>query len=169
MLLDYVSLLWPKAIQLIRINDPNKFFRTSLVLHTLIIYTNKTSHVNLFTWERHNALCTFLHMLSSIVKIILLLYFLFLPVGKTIQRNVCSSYFFLLPDFFLYFCLPWNQAVSSLKSCGIEFKKGRDVISVCNGDQGVHHLLPCLTLFLWSWKLSVSLLKRFKVIQCLQT
>lgn len=47
MLLDYVSLLWPKAIRLIRINDPNKFFRTSLVLHTLIIYTNKTSHVNL--------------------------------------------------------------------------------------------------------------------------
>lgn len=98
--------------------------------------------------ERGTMLSVHFFIASSIVKIILLLYFLFLPVGKIIQRNVCASYFFLLIDFFLYFCLPWNQAVSSLKSCGIEFKKGRDVISMRNGDQGVHDLLPCLSFFL---------------------
>lgn len=166
MLLDYVSLLWPKAIRLIRINDPNKFFRTSLVLHTLIIQIKQAMLI--CHLREAQCLVCISSLLSSVVKIILLLYFLFLPVGKTIQRNVCASYFFLLIDFFLYFCLPWNQAVSSLKSCGIEFKKGRDVISVWNGDQGVHDLLPCLAFFLWSGKLSVSLLKRFKVIQHLQ-
>ena len=31
-------------------------------------------------------------------------------------------------------------------------------------DQGVHDLLPCLALLLWSWKISISLLRRYKVI-----
>lgn len=46
------------------------------------------------------------------------------------------------------FFLPWNQAVGSLKSCGIQFKKGCDVVSMGNGDQGVHDLLPGLAFLL---------------------
>lgn len=44
---------------------------------------------------------------------------------KNYSKEHLFTYFFWLIDFFLYFCLPWNQAVSSLKSCGIEFKRTR--------------------------------------------
>lgn len=44
--------------------------------------------------------------------------------------------------------LPWNQAVSSLQSCGVQLEKGRDVVAMRDGDQAVHDLLARLTLLL---------------------
>lgn len=71
----------------------------------------------------------------------------------------CSTIFYL---FFFLFFLPWNQAISSLKSGGIQFKERCDVISMWHRDQSIHNLLPCLAFLLWSRKVAVSLLIRHK-------
>lgn len=72
---------------------------------------------------------------------------------------------YFLPFFhflFYFFILPWNQAISSLKGGGIQFKERCNVISMWHRDQSIHNLLPCLAFLLWSRKVAVSLLIRHK-------
>lgn len=71
------------------------------------------------------------------------------------RKKPCQSHNF-------FFFLPWNQAISSLKSGGIQFKERRDVISMWHRDQSIHNLLPCLAFLLWSRKVAISLLVRHK-------
>lgn len=73
-----------------------------------------------------------------------------------------QHYFLPFFPFLFFFILPWNQAISSLKSGGIQFKERCDVISMWHRDQSIHNLLPCLAFLLWSRKVAVSLLIRHK-------
>jgi hypothetical protein len=65
--------------------------------------------------------------------------FLFLTHWKNYPKK---DFFTTIPVCFGF--LPWYQAVSSLKSGGIQLKKGGNVVSMWDRDQSEHDLLPSL-------------------------